>query len=119
MSKTVLKVTRSQIGHRVRFALSVTPTVYQNPNVIRVELYEGQNLIDSIDPILCYYRNGSIDSPEVQEWIVANGLLREGRSPIGLVLCEFEDKNKVHSYRVLKVLSIKQQYKKRPQVYCS
>lgn len=111
MSKTILRVTRSQIGQKVRFALVNVPAVYQNPQIIKVSIYDGEMLIDSIAPEQCYYRNGSIDSPNVQGWIIKNGLYREGQSPIGLVLCEFLEETDSHIYKILKILNIKQQFR--------
>ncbi len=116
MSKTILRVVRSQHGQRVRFALINDVAVYQNPRIRKVRIFDGETLVDSIEPDRCYYRNGSIDTPNVQEWIINNGLYREGKSPIGLLLCEFEEGSDYHLYRILKVLSIKQQYK-NPQRY--
>mgnify|MGYP006988867628 CR=1 FL=1 len=116
MSKTILRVIRSQIGEKVRFALINNPEVYQAQNIAKVIIYDGDKLVDSLNPDQCYYRDGSIDSPNVQDWIVNNGLYRKGKSPIGLVLCEFEEERSSHIYRILKVLNIKQQYK-NPQRY--
>lgn len=116
MSKTILRVVRSQHGQKVRFALINDATVYQNPRIHNVRIFDGETLVDSIEPDRCYYRNGSIDTPNVQKWIINNGLYREGKSPIGLLLCEFEEGSDYHLYRILKVLSIKQQYK-NPQRY--